>query len=474
MLDIIIFIITALNIIVYLYIIFAVAKRWRVSKSHRRFLVLEIAGFLWLVAVFLMTFSTALGSHILLVKINFSLAPFVAGFFALFILHFPDNNKRITFNKELLFLLPPLALSVLSFVGVFINVKEIGIYVPNIAYYIYLLLIAIYFIGFGVYVTLKKYKKIDLVSKRKLKLILIGYGAVVLILFADSAYNNIYGYMNITLDRAVLNSSSIFTIFAAYAMLRYRFLNVRFVVRKGIIYGISLVITLAVYTYLALLFKSRIEESWNISPAWTTIILIALVALGFPPLKALVARVINSLFKDKKSIDLAVKELREKISQKTDIDILREVVENEVKKYLEVPNAKLFLLNKKEQTYSHENGSAERITSDNPLIEYAQKHSEVLVLEELQHRLEENDNAATKVQLGKASKEMKKQKWELIMPFRTEEEVFGLLIIEETKEGEAYSVQDIRYLEQLREQTAVTLANALLYQEAMERIGAAG
>ena len=84
--------------------------------------------------------------------------------------------------------------------------------------------------------------------------------------------------------------------------------------------------------------------------------------------------------------------------------------------------------------------------------------------------MEEREGRFEKERLQKAEKELKKRKVSLAMPFKTEEEVFGLLMLGEREQGQAYTIQDVKYLESLRGQVGFTLANTLLYKKAMARI----
>lgn len=262
-----------------------------------------------------------------------------------------------------------------------------------------------------------------------------------------------------------------FAFFCSYIIFRYRFLDIHVILRKGLIYGVSLITSLAVYTYLALTLKITIEESWDVSPGITAAMLIILVALGFPPLKMLVEKSINTLFKGRKSIDLAVKELREQVSQKKDLDALVELVVNNVTKYLEVDWVKFFIISHRDHTYIFEgDGESEKIQPNNELVRYFEKYSDVLVRDEIPHLMEEKDGKFEKEMLQKVEKEMKKLDASLALPFKTEDELYAVTFLGNRREGSAYSVQDVEYLVQLREQVNFTLASAVLYRDAMERI----
>jgi len=471
MIKLLLYIFTGINLLIYLYIIFAVAKKWKVSMAHKSFLFLLVFVFLWILIRTLESFWVDFFDQ--LFHLDFALAAMVAGAITVFALHYPKENINLSLKRIIFIQIPILIIAVLSFTDVFVYTTGFREIHYNFSYYIYITILIIYFIGVTGINLLKKYFRNYGVERQQLIYIIIGYLTAIIVLLFDSIRSSFIGPIQEEIDLFFINGSVLFSFFVAYAMLRYRFMDIRVVIRKGLIYGISLVAALAVYTYIALTLKSAIDESWNVHPTWTAAILIALVALGFPPLKKLVEKSINTLFKGKKSIDLAVKEVREKVAHETDFEKLVRMVSEEVKKFLEVDKVRLYLINHQEKKYIYESdGMKESIEIGNDLVRYFEKYSDVLVRDEVPHLMEEKEGKFEKERLQKAEKELKKRKVSLAMPLRTEEEVFGLLMLGEREKGQAYTIQDVKYLESLREQVGFTLANALLYKEAMARITA--
>lgn len=339
-----------------------------------------------------------------------------------------------------------------------------GILFPLYAIYVSFVLVL------SLFILLKTRNESSGLKKIQLNYVLLGFGIpVVLIIFLDFILP-LFGNTNYANIDSL--TSFIFVGIIAYSITRYRFLDIKIVIRKGVIYTISLLFALAIYTYLALILKTTIEESWNVNPGWTVFLVVALVALGFPPLKSVVERSISTLFKGRKSIDLAVKELREKISEKTDLEVLIGLISAEIKKFLEVDKVKLFIIDHKEKklVYQGEQWEQEAIEHQNELIRYFEKYSDVLIRDEIGHLMEEREGEFEREILQKAEKEMKKRKSSLAMPLKTEEEVFGLVMLGERSGDQAYTVQDVKFLERLREQVQFVLANAILYKEAVERV----
>jgi len=466
-------ILTIVNLLLYLYLIITFGLRWKISKAHRRFFFLLILSFLWILDVYLEWTMTTLEFYELIVHINYFLAPLVAGMIVSFALHFPRRDLKIKIFEEIIILLPLFVISTLALVTEwFVSVSGIKeVEVMKGGYLIYITILITYFIFIAGIILVRKYRSSIGIPKQQLRFIIFGYSIAMILLLIQSVHTNILGVLPVNIDLLFTNTSILFSAIVAYAMLRYRFMDIRVVIRKGAIYLISFIFALAIYTYLVLILKNTIEQSWDISPGWTTFILVGLVALGVPLLKNLVERSINTLFKGRKSIDLAVNELRKKVAEKTDLEVIVDLISDEIKKFLEVNEVKMFIINHRDKNLVHkEEGIEEKIDFNNDLLKYFDKYSDVLIRDEIPHIIEDRVGEFERDILQKAEKEMKKRKASLAMPLKTEEEVFGFVLLGNRSKGQAYTVQDVKFLERLREQVQFVLANAVLYKEAVERI----
>ncbi|MFA6098627.1 MAG: hypothetical protein WCV50_02540 [Patescibacteria group bacterium] len=468
-------IVAGINVLAYLSLFVFIIINWKRNKTYALFFITILFGFAYITCSMLeMVTRIPFDVHKVIISIDFILAPWVAYWFVLFCLHFPKKNLRINIFYELAIAIPIIFVSLLGVFG-----KIVTIYDYNLAKYnkpvfaLYFIIIVVYFIFIGPISLIKKYKLVSTIEKSQIKYIIVGYLIAIISALTASGLNGLVGKVSNFTFTGLVSITIVFAIMSSYAMARYRLLDIKVVIKRGLIYIISLIVTLAIYTYVALLLRTTIENYWNITPGRTSIVLIALVALGFPPLKMLVEKAINSLFKGKKSIDLAVKELREAISRETDLEKLVKIISLKIKEYLGVEIAKLFILNHKEQRLIYENDdSNESIDLQNNLIKYFEKYNEPLIYEEIPHLLEERQGKFEKETLQKAEKEMKKFNASLVLPFNTEEEVFALALLDQKKDKSTFTIQDVKFLVELREQAGITLANAVLYQEAVERITA--
>lgn len=353
-------------------------------------------------------------------------------------------------------------------------------FIVNPASFGYSVILGKYFFVFALYVSLvfivaliylfNARKKASGLQKILINYALLGCGIPIIIVIIIDFVIPLLGYVQYgNLDSL---ASLFFVALISYSITRYRFMDVRIIVRRGAIYFISLLLALILYTYLAIMVKQSIQDYWHLSSGVATFILVALVALGFPPLKNLVEKAVNLSFKGKKSIDLAVKELQDQITKKTDVDTLIELIRKEIGKFLEVEKVKLFVIDpqKKQLVWQGGDNTFEVFDNKNDILRYFEIIHEPLIIDEISHQIEELDKPLDRERLQKAEKEMRKSKISLIMPLYTEDEVFGLITIGQRENNKVYTVQDVQYLETLRDQVSSVLAYALLYRDAMERI----
>src|SRR3989338_5599537 len=116
----IVYFISIVTIGLYVWLNYLAFRKWKRSKAIRRFTILLLLVTVWMIIV---TLETAVGEvkfgslwfSNLLAKLDFILAAVIAYFVSLFTFHFPRNNEKLTFRKELLLLAPIATVSALVF-----------------------------------------------------------------------------------------------------------------------------------------------------------------------------------------------------------------------------------------------------------------------------------------------------------------------------------------------------------------------
>lgn len=470
--EIIIHTFTIANILIFALVSVLFARKYKVSKAHLRFFFVLILSSLWILDVYLEWYARNLEIYRVIVYFNYLIAMAVASTVASFAIHFPRVNIKFNSLKEFIFFIPAIIAGILSFTKLVVNIVDLRTYdLTNNAngYLLYLAILMFYFCIITPTFFIKKIFKSTGIQRVQLKYITTGYLISVSILVTQSIITNFKGVIPVSVDFIFTNTSMIFVLLTAYAMLRYRFMDYRIVFKKGFIYVISLALSLGIYTYIVLFLRNYIESSWNTNAGWTAALLIFITVVGFIPIKIVVEKLISKLFKGRKSIDLAVAELKKDISEQSDAASLAKLLTAQVRRFLDVSEAHVYLGKPSEELVSYGNGG-DRISRENDIVRYFQKYRDPIVREEIPHMLDEREGEFERDALQKVEKEMKKQKLSIAMPFVHEDGLFGLLTVGERESKEAFTVQDIQFLTKLREEIGFTLASALQYSYAMERI----
>jgi len=458
----------------YLYLIsgilnislgFYVFKKASKEKENRFFVIVAVLIGFWCIVNFFYT------TYFNYPWLNLAYSIGILLVFAIFIWALYFSKKVINIIWLFIILLIAIIFSIISIVPNFVikeyvSINNFGFNVLTGPLFTWYDFFAIALLSYSIFILLKLKSRVSGLKKNQYNYVSLGFIFPILLIIIFDFILPLFKFFHLaSIDYL---ASFFFVATISYGITRYRFMDIRVVIRKGIIYGISLIVTLAVYTYFALIFRDMIERSWNITPVWTMLIIIGLVALGFPLLKKIIESLVNSIFKGKESIDLAVKELKSKMAYESDFTNLIKLISKEIKSYLEVSAVEIYIVNKPEKKFIIENDELNKsLNSDSNLIKYFEVNKEVLVKDEIQHLLPEKQEKQDVEMLKIAERELGKQNAKLVMPLFTEDGVFGLVFLGEKQDKQAFTVQDVRYLEQLREQVNFTIAHALLYRNTM-------
>lgn len=264
-----------------------------------------------------------------------------------------------------------------------------------------------------------------------------------------------------------------FLLSTTYAITRYRLMDIKIVLRKGIVYGLSIITALAFYTYLAILLKDYLQNTLNLSENWGIFVLILLVALGFPPLKYGVEKLVTIAFFPKvKNLKKKAREIAQDISSKIKLEELVNRFASEVKENISAHNLQVYLKNRKTGDFNavYPAGFSDLIKYDHLLTNYFKINQEILITEEIEY-MKENENEAKAKLLENLKKELEARHIALVIPLQNlSEELDVLIFLENKKNKEAFNLEDISFLQNISSQFNIALANAILYKEALERI----
>jgi diguanylate cyclase (GGDEF)-like protein len=285
--------------------------------------------------------------------------------------------------------------------------------------------------------------------------------AGIIILFLGSLANVLPSLGKYPVDVLACFINAILIFVAIY---KYRLMELRFMVTKGLIYSIMVASITALYVLSVLFVEEHFGTLYGDILPYYTIILALMVAVVFQPLFRLAGNLVGIIFyKAEYAQRQALKNFSLSISNKLDLNnIARDLVEA-VQLALHAKQIMVLMKNENKQHYYVFQTSSQvykpdlYISFDNPIIKWMSHNKTCLSREELYSL------PYFKSMWEKEKRELYELDIELIIPMRSDNDIIGLLMLTGKKNNIAYTMDDIDLLNYLGASTAVAFENARLY-----------
>lgn len=375
-----------------------------------------------------------------------------------------ENKKKI--NRIILFLSYALTFIFLSFSFSDYYIKDViqVLFFPywpqaNWLYLVYVILNYCGMIFYGIYLIYNKVRISTGVYKEQVKYALAG--SVVGFIGGASNFPLMLG---IDLLPPTGNPFVVaYPVFFAYAIIRYRLMDVQFVVKRSTIFSVMTLAITATYILAAVLFGWVVFGGTYTfkSLVFSGLFVAVLTSLGFIPLYKWLQKITDKfLFKGSYNPQELLSETSDILSQTLDLDKIIGVLEEKIGGALRTRNIEVIALKEKD-FFGLENDQK----NNNALwkiITYFEKEKEALVLDELKRKY------ADKIKFDKSFlliEDLEKLKAALIVPLKLKEKLVGFFILGNKKSGDMFTDGDIRTLETIAAQAAIAIENARLYEE---------
>jgi len=294
--------------------------------------------------------------------------------------------------------------------------------------------------------------------RNRIRYLLIGFWITIL---ASLANFTILGKYPIDIA-----ANGITAILIAYAIMRHQLLEIRVVLRYGLLYSLTTAIFgIAYYVSISLvLFLSQIiigQELFLLS-----IFIGSLSGFLLSPIRNQAQIWIDRLFyREKYNANLMLQRLSQTTASLLDLNKITNMILDEVIATLHIESATIFI-------NDSENGNIEiiaekgkgakilkNIRKDHPIIKWIREHNKILTRNELLI------NPIFKSLWEIEWNELDEFKAELFVPLHSKGEFVGLLIVGPKLSHQPYTRDDQLILSTLANQTAVAVDNARLYEE---------
>ena len=421
-------------------------------------------------------------------KSSYIVAVFIASLFWLFALKFPEKRRLTTFHK-ILIIVPGLAMLALLFSPDFLieRVEHYDWGKEVIVNRYHHLIFAVYFLFFffgGIAIIWRKYKRHSGITKIQLLYVFL------IVLSAGS----LSAFFNLLLPSPwILGThkyiwlgplfTAIFVICIAYTIAKYRFLDIRVVLKGGLVYSVLIFTIVGFFAFTVLLFGNFFQNIFQLNFIITASIITFVIALLFQPLaKILFKGFDRAIFKDAIKYKYSIKVAKEVLKQNFELKKLR----NDLKRFITynfgLSGFVFCALRRKndrfEEVLPHDElkKTVYLFSHNDPFIQSLKLWPEnIIIREEVPYILDKNKfSSEQKEALKNIEARAEETKKELILKISYDDELIGIIFCGERQEKKAYSKQDTEFLKDILKEADSALAIVLNYAEAIERAGIGG
>jgi PAS domain S-box-containing protein len=261
----------------------------------------------------------------------------------------------------------------------------------------------------------------------------------------------------------------IFLGFTAHALIRYRFMNIRLVLRRGITFLLAVI---AAFSVLVL----GLAAVWAYAPLRLESSQIAVLLLGsltigllLQPLRSFFGRLLDRyVYRSDMNYQTALRQASRALVGILDLDNLIDYTLRTALQAVRVERAALYLttadgLILQAERTEHSDptvSSPHSLPPSSPLLEYFKGLSEPLVAEEVPKRLQDY-RARPLLDVLKA------HKWGVVVPITPEHRLQGLLALGAKLSGDPFYPDELEFLSILTNQVGIAVRNAQLYKEVL-------
>ncbi len=433
--------------------------------ANKYFCAMMIGGALW-------NLSLAMGiifTNGFLERIGIVFGLFACTFFLLFAKNFSGDKKSNPIFVALIFLFPIL----LSFLILFSNIIFVGtIFHPegfvelsvgtfgvlyNI-FHISYVIIAFYFI-------IKGYRLENGLKKIQFQYIFIELSIVCLWFLITNMILPALGLYQLLFLSALC--FIILALFFLYIITRYRFMDIRVVIRKSVITS-TLIVTVAIFMMLVGLLASQVFIlGFNLNTFLVLLLAVGVILFSYRPACEFLDRIFLKQFYD---LSKEIEKLPNDFKTTNTFEKLSNKVSEKANELFGIENVWLLIYNKKERKYISEFPRKGEIlfSSDDMIIKAFGEKRQPIIRDEIDYIIKENPERKKTLEGGE--KIMKRLGWDAIFPLTLGGEIYGALALGKIKNSSIYSVEKVDAVNKFSKQISNALANIILYDEAMERV----
>lgn len=430
------------------------------------FLVMAFNG--WILGNYLTHIIQTESFPMFAIDLTYFFGVLIVPIFILFVYYFPKKSIFSWF-KYFILIMPAIIAAVISFFSVYIKSiqivpGELNAYENNHPWLIFYSCIVAGYVIVYLFILGKKIRREPAMNRMKLKYVLAGF------IIASSI--GIFFDLIVPLTQAettigVFGSyGTIFiTVSVAYAILRYRLMDISLVIRKSAVQLLTFILLFAIYAYALLLVQRGSSSAVSLSSNTSLLITIFIIAVTIEPLRKFIYKWIDGMFENKERQRLeALQRLQMVSASTTQFQSLLTRTEEELSKAIG-QKPEFLLVDRQRQELVAQDGKAGLGKLDDMVLQKLLL-GKIFIADELPYRIENGETSLQSVKdwLGKHN-------FAAVVPLGSGEECIGVFAFPQ-RGGVIFTTDIVRFLRSFQDQLQFAFANALAYKQAIERITA--
>lgn len=255
-----------------------------------------------------------------------------------------------------------------------------------------------------------------------------------------------------------------------HAIIRYRLMDIRVVIRQGVVYVCALFAAAIVFFLIANILKRVAGYDKDTIPVPQALLLALAVAMFFQPFKNGIQSSLNRyLYRESYNYQRTMREASRRLSTMLELDPLLDYLSGIIGHIFKAECVTAYLHNSSTETFTprvpqpteqwHESGRALiDIPESSPLVSFLSAERSIVVREEA---LRDFDD----LRLSNVAGALAELGGDLAFPLIDDHLLRGLVIVGPKRSGDPYFAGDIDLLDTLISQAAIAMKNAQLYQQ---------
>ena len=337
---------------------------------------------------------------------------------------------------------------------------------PGILYHPFIL-IWLFYALYSIYFLLKEIKLSS--STKKTQLVYIFIGTIIGYL---GGVTNYFLWYDIYILPFGGWAFSVYLGVIFYAIVKYRFLDIRVALSRGLVYIFSFFAVISIGIFSVFTIETIfVGVSQKVLISLSLVIGISLFKPIFEFFQNFASKYFNYTFYNYQRV---LADLGKSLTRVLDIEKLSSLINDTLADTMKLNRAVILIRNEKEGRYviqknigfKEENGIS--LVKDDFLTEYLEKKQKPLVYEELSLMLRDSQDEEEKTKIKELQENMHRIEAALCLPLLIEDKISGMIVLGNKISGDPYFEQDIDLLSGLSSQASIAFQNAKLYSEVQD------